>query len=757
MHPKYRFCLRSLAAAASLHVAAVAAQESADDRIHGDEHEHDVLEEVHVTATAIPREALELSQSATVLRGEALADVVNNNIGDTLASLPGLANASFGENVGRPVIRGLQGGRVGVLNDGMTSFDASAVSQDHAVPTEPFLADQVEVLRGPTTLLYGSGAIGGVVNMVTNTIPVAMPENGVDGRVLVQGDSAADQRFGAGRLDFGIGDFAFHVDGFVRRTDDYEIPGAADLYPEDDDHDDHEDDHEDEHDDHEDDHDEHDEESTGVLENSFLDNEGGSVGVAWIKDDWRVGASWTDYDSHYGIPGAHSHHHDHDDDHDEHEDDHEDEHDHEDHDDEHEDENVTIRLESQRADAIATKTDPFSGFSRFTLKTNITRYTHTEFEGEEIGTVFDSDTTNARLELEHSPWGDWTGTFGAQWSDNDFVADGAEAFVPPSETRSGALFWVETAEFENWTVDLGLRYEDTSIDSFLLEHDHEHEDEHEEDHEDEHEHDDEHGEEHMEPASRDFQPFSASIGAIWHMTDASHLAFNFSHAERAPSSEELFANGPHIATQAFEVGDPDLGTETNTHFEVSWRLHEGPLTAMITVYHDDFDDFIYLVDAGEEVDGLPEYLWSQQDAEFTGGEVEVRWDVGDFTTGHWQLFGFYDAVKGTLKNGGPVPRIPPQRFGLGVDWDNGAWAGGLNWIRAAEHNRTAVNETITPGYDLLNAELSWALPFGERMETVLFVQGRNLLDEDVRNSTSFLKDQAPQIGRNWILGLKAAF
>lgn len=496
-----------------------------------------------------------------------------------------------------------------------------------------------------------------------------------------------------------------------------------------------------------------------MLENSFLDNEGGSVGVAWIKDDWRVGASWTDYDSHYGIPGAHSHHHDHDDDHDEHEDDHEDEHDHEDHDDEHEDENVTIRLESQRADAIATKTDPFSGFSRFTLKTNITRYTHTEFEGEEIGTVFDSDTTNARLELEHSPWGDWTGTFGAQWSDNDFVADGAEAFVPPSETRSGALFWVETAEFENWTVDLGLRYEDTSIDSFLLEHDHEHEDEHEEDHEDEHEHehDDEHGEEHMEPASRDFQPFSASIGAIWHMTDASHLAFNFSHAERAPSSEELFANGPHIATQAFEVGDPDLGTETNTHFEVSWRLHEGPLTAMITVYHDDFDDFIYLVDAGEEVDGLPEYLWSQQDAEFTGGEVEVRWDVGDFTTGHWQLFGFYDAVKGTLKNGGPVPRIPPQRFGLGVDWDNGAWAGGLNWIRAAEHNRTAVNETITPGYDLLNAELSWALPFGERMETVLFVQGRNLLDEDVRNSTSFLKDQAPQIGRNWILGLKAAF
>jgi iron complex outermembrane receptor protein len=249
-----------------------------EDLIHGASHEHDVQEEVVVTATPLDRNLIEMSQSSTVLTGTALQQELNNNIGETLTRLPGLSNASFGQNVGRPVIRGLQGVRVGVLNDNMTSSDASAVSQDHAVPVEPFLADQVEVLRGPATLIYGSGSIGGVVNVVSNTIPTTVPNNKLEGRVLVQGDSAADQRFAAGRLDFGSGSFAGHANAFYRRTDDYEIPGAAELYPED-------------------------------LENSFLDNEGGAIGASWIGETWTAGLSYTAYDSDYGIPGAHAHEH----------------------------------------------------------------------------------------------------------------------------------------------------------------------------------------------------------------------------------------------------------------------------------------------------------------------------------------------------------------------------------------------------------------------------------------------------------------
>ena len=205
-----------------------------NDPIHGSDHDHEALEEVRVTATPLSRDLIEMSQSAIVLSGETLDRELANNIGDTLSRIPGVSNASFGQNIGRPVIRGFEGARVGMLNNNMGAADASAVSQDHAVSVEPFLADQVEVLKGPSTLLYGSGSIGGVVNIVTHTIPQQMPEQPVSARALIQGDSAADQRLAAGRIDWSAGSFVFHASGFYRRTNDYEIPGEAELYPDED-------------------------------------------------------------------------------------------------------------------------------------------------------------------------------------------------------------------------------------------------------------------------------------------------------------------------------------------------------------------------------------------------------------------------------------------------------------------------------------------------------------------------------------------
>ena len=304
-------------------------------------HEHEALEEIVVTASPLGQTSDNLSQSATVLQGEALRQQLANSLGETLARTPGIANASFGENVGRPVIRGLQGSRVGVLSNSMAVDDVSSLSQDHAVSVEPFLADQIEVLRGPSTLLYGSGAIGGVVNMVSPTIPQSIPENGYSGRVTAEGNSAADEEFAAGRLDLGSGQFALHIDGFHRRTDDYDIPGNANLYPEDD-HDDHD---EEDHDDHdEEDHDEHEEHDNGTLDNSFLKNQGWTVGGSWIGEQWLVGVAYTDYKSEYGIPGdAHVHEHE-EEDHDE------DEHEEEEHGDE--EAPVTIDLKSQRTTTI---------------------------------------------------------------------------------------------------------------------------------------------------------------------------------------------------------------------------------------------------------------------------------------------------------------------------------------------------------------------------------------------------------------------
>lgn len=683
---------------------------------HGGDHSHSGIEEVVVRATPLRRNLNELSQSATVLSGETLRSQLANNIGETLARQPGLANASFGQNVGRPVIRGLQGQRVGVLSNNMSASDASAVSQDHAVAIEPFLADQIEVLRGPSTLLFGSGAIGGVVNIVSKTIPEDLPENGFAARAMVQADSAADQRFAAGRMDAGTGHFAFHASGFYRRTDDYEIPGPAELYPD------------------EDENEEHEEASGGTLENSFLDNQGGSLGASWIGDRWRFGLSWTDYQSDYGIPGAHAHHHE-----DEGADGHEAE------SEAAEDADlVTIGLDSQRWDSEIAGTDPFRGFEQLVFRFASTDYTHTEYEGDEIGTVFDSKTDDARLELRHLPWGRWSGAFGLQYTDTDFTATGEEAYVPPSNYETGALFWVENGDFGAWKFDLGLRYENVDITALeLLSHEHHEALAVDEGHEE-------------GPVKRSYSPFSVSAGAVRELGEFSHLSFSLSRAERAPTPPELFAFGPHVASQTFEIGDPALDVESNLHGEIAYRVDGERLSGSLVLYADGFDDYIYQENTGEEEDGLPVRHWSQQDADFVGAELELRYDLGHHDSGHWWVFGLFDYVDGELADGENVPLMPPMRFGGGLDWHRDAWQANLTWIHADDHDDVADYETPTPGYDLLNAELTWRLPFIETSEWDLFLKGQNLLDEDIRNSTSYLKDQAPQIGRNFILGLRFA-
>ena len=697
-------------------------------------HNHESLEEVLVTANPLNRAADDLSQSATVLQGEALRQQLASSLGETLARMPGLSNASFGENVGRPVIRGLQGSRVGVLNNSLSVSDASSISQDHAVSVEPFLADQIEVLRGPATLLFGSGAIGGVVNMVTASIPQAIPENGYSGRAIAQGNTAANEEFAAGRLDLGQGAFALHLDGFHRRTDDYEIPGRASLYPEDEDeheeegHDEGEHEGEEEHGDESDD--------NGKLENSFLDNQGGTIGLSWIGEEWRFGVAYNEYKSDYGIPGA-GHAHGHEEGHDE---DHDDEHGEEQGEGEHEEEEegpVTIRLRTERTEAELAGSNPFPGFQQFKVRFVDTNYKHTEFEGAEVGTVFESDSTNTRAELKHNVFGAWEGAFGLQYTDLDFSAVGAEAFIPNTNTKTSAFFWIERGDFGHWQVDLGLRYEDVKIKvpNTLVE---------------------EEGA--TGPSSdSDFQPFSVSAGTVWNVSDTVDLTGTVSFAERAPGVEELYANGPHIATQVFEVGDVSLGKESNVHVEGGARVAFGRFTGSATVFYDQFDNYIYQRGSDLEADGLPVRFWFQQDAEFIGGEVEVRYDFEENRSGHWQVFSFGDIVDGELNDNNDVPRQPPKRLALGLDWDLQNWSANVLWIHAYDQDNVAPYETPTPGYDLLNAEVVFTGPGDNQFDWQVYVKGQNLLDEDIRNSTSYLKDEAPQIGLNVTFGVRAFF
>ncbi|MDX1556566.1 MAG: TonB-dependent receptor plug domain-containing protein, partial [Xanthomonadales bacterium] len=342
-------CIAVLGSALSLAETALAQPDSDQ----AGEHDHEVLEEIVVTATPLATQALEMTQSATVLSGEALESQLGSSLGDTLKNLPGLSTASFGANIGRPIIRGMDASRVGVLEDNVSSNDASKVSQDHAVTIEPFLADQIEVLRGPATLLYGSDTIGGVVNTRINRIP-QQPADGLSGRALIQGDSAADERYGAARLDGGTQSFGFHVDGFYRDTKDYEIPGFSETDPE------------------------PGEEKPGTLANSAIENKGGAFGGTWFGDVWQAGLAVSVYDADYGIPGE-GHHHE------------EDEHGaegeaHEEEAHEEEAEFVSIGMKSTRIDGEVRADNPWRGVERFRLLLNDTDYEHTEFEGTEIGT-----------------------------------------------------------------------------------------------------------------------------------------------------------------------------------------------------------------------------------------------------------------------------------------------------------------------------------------------------------------------------------
>ncbi|MEM9303339.1 MAG: TonB-dependent receptor [Pseudomonadota bacterium] len=661
------------------------------------------LETIVVTASPLGSTPLEMTQSVTVLREDELDRALRATIGETVERLPGIQSSYFGPGVGRPIIRSLDGPRVSVLENNISANDVSNLSADHAVVIEPFLANSVEVLRGPSTLLYGSGTIGGVVNVNTNRI-LMQRLDGMDGEIVVSGDTVADERFGAVELNFGTGNWAFHVDGFYRDTDDYEIPGFAEL--EGDDHDeDHDDDHEEE------------EEIAGILENSAVETRGGAGGFSYFGDGWTFGLSLSNYQTEYGIPG-HGHEHG------------EEEHEGEDHDDEEEGEEeeeiVTLDMESDRIDADLRIDNPFAGFESARFLISDVDYEHTEFEGEETGTVFDADTFETRVEFVHEPLGGWRGVIGLQYRDRDFSAIGEEAFVPPSETESLALFLLEEREFGDWRVEFGARIEDQDIDT-------------------------------ADGQSASHDPFSVSVGGIWGFTPSTDLALSLALSERAPAEEELFANGPHIATQTFEIGDPNLSEEESTNFEVSLRQHAGPLTGSLTFYYNDFSDFIYLSDLGFEEDGFPAQQWLQQDAEFTGFEGELAWAVTETSVGDWNFRGFFDTVDAELDDGSNVPRTAPGRIGLGVDWSSGGWLASLDFIRYDDQDDVAEFETPTDSYTMINADLTYELATAGDITWQFFARGRNLDDEEARNHTSFLKDRAPLPGRNFVFGFRAFF
>lgn len=718
-----RTLLVSASVIAALPATPLLAQDGAEGPV---PHVHDVHEdEDTIVITAGGLERLDMLAGTSVVEAGELQRNMNGQVGEVLAKLPGVSATGFAPGASRPVLRGFQGERVRVLVDGIGSIDASNTSADHAVTIDPLTAESIEVLRGPAVLLYGSSAIGGAVNVIDRRIPHSIPRDGLRFDGVVSGDTASDLREVGASLDVGIGrSFAWHVDGSFRDTDDLEIAGfaladdlradlladAAEEFEEG-----------------------HDDEAEELLETANLtgfvpssDSRALSLGtgLTWFGDLNSIGFSVSYYDTDYGVPilpGAHHHEEEGEDDHD---DDHDDDHEEEGH--EHGEEPVSIGLEQFRADLRGEFHLGEGFFHDLVTRWGYSDYTHTEFEGEEVGTVFEVEGVEGRVELiqKEQQLGSATlrGSFGGQFFHRDFVAIGAEAFVPPNSTEQFSLFTLQELRSGPFEAEMGARWENTSQQA-------------------------------EQPAiSRSFDTLSGALGLSWSFDSGVRTGLNLSRAERAPAAEELFADGPHIATSQYELGDAGLDTEAAWGVEGYVRASLGGADLRLAVYRNWFDRFIYLSDSGLEEDELPLFQFLQQDADWFGIEAEANvpvWSAGQGVLVA-DMRGSY--IRATLDDGSAVPRIPPLSLLGALEWQGQKvdLRGEVEWFDA--QNRVSANETPTESFAHVNLSATFR-PFADERVSVM-LQADNIFDAEGRRHASYTKDFVPLAGRNFKLSVR---
>lgn len=679
----------------SMAVAAAATEPALSQR---DEHGHGVESGSIVVTAPFTRERMDSLTPVSVLTQEKLSRELRSTIGETLARQPGVSATSFGPNASRPILRGFQGERVRVLTDGIGSFDVSNTSVDHAVVINPLLAERIEVVRGPASLLFGSSAIGGVVNVVDARIPRTMPDEPVHIDALGSYGSAMNERALGSAVDVPVGDrIILHADGSYAKTGDLEIGGhvlgpsqrAEALASGDPDI----------------------EALAGLkgrLPNSASRTWTVGGGAAIITDTGNMGFSVSRYDSLYGVPpryalvpGAEA-------------------------------EAVRLDVRQWRADARAEAQFASGLFDSIRFRGGFADYRHAELdETGAVGTRFLARGMEGRLELVQAARGGWKGAIGGQLLLRDMHIVGAEKFLPRNETQQYGLFTVQDFKSGPLKAEVGARVEhshvrasaDTDIGNPDLRH--------------------------------RFTTFSASAGASYAVAQNWRLGVNLTRSARAPSAEELYANGPHAGTQSFEVGDTTLKTETSWGAEAFARHESEAHSLELSVYKSWFGNYIDQIATGAVEDDLPVYQYVQGKARYWGVEAQGSALLARF--GGWALSAdaLADYVRASLVGIGPAPRIPPLRLLGGVELkQDDVWAFRAEVEHVAKQDRVTANETPTAAYSLVNLSAQWA-PMGDRLTVTL--AANNLFDVVARRHASFLKDYAPLAGRDIRLSVRTRF
>jgi iron complex outermembrane receptor protein len=665
--------------------------------------------EVIVTGV-IEQSESDVLQGISVLTGEQLNRDRRPTIGETLARLPGVSATSFGPSASRPILRGFQGERIRVLSEGIGSIDVSNTSVDHAVIIDPLLTERIEVLRGPAALLYGSSAVGGVVNVIETRIPRSVPAAGYRLNGIANYGSAANERSVGAAADVAVGGMlVLHADGSYLKADDLRIggfalaPGARAAarsqvgLPQDTD------------------------EPIdfaasaairGRLPNTAAETWTAGVGAAIVTGGGTLGVSYSHYDSLYGVPVRYA-------------------------------TQVGQEQEAPRLDVVQNRVDlrgeveVGGGFlDRIRVRGGHATYRHVELEPSgEVGTAFFNNGTEARLELVQADRGGWKGASGVQFFNRLFNVVGEEAFLPRNETNQTGVFTLQQFESGRFRAAGGIRYEHTDLAARTPRDD-----------------------VRFFAGKRRFDAFSGSLGASYDIAEGLRIGLNGSRTERAPSAEELFANGAHAGTQAYELGSPAFGLEKSWGLEATFHAHADRFDFDASAYYNWFSNYISenqvapaaceaAAAPSERIVDLPCFQYQQRDARYYGFEAELTarlFDVGGYRV-NADVLGDY--VNANIVDQGPVPRIPPARVlgGVEAQGDRVTVRGEVEHV--FDQTRIAPFETPTADYTLVNASIALS-PFGRDSRTTLLVSANNIFDVVARRHASFLKDFAPLAGRD---------
>lgn len=638
------------------------------------------LDQVPVTGNPLGVASDDMVVPVSVLGGRELSLRRQGTLGETLNGIPGVTATQFGPNASRPIIRGLDGERVRIMQNGVGVLDASSLSFDHAVGIDPLIIEQIDVVRGPAALLYGGSAMGGVVNAIDHRIPKESLD-GYTGRAEARFGGPDNTRNGAAVVDVGNGVFALHADVYSRETSNLEIPGyavskrksLADGTP-------------------------RDSKGDGKLNNSAALANGGALGASWTFDKGYLGLSYADSNNYYGTVAE---------------------------------DDVKIDMNNKRTELAGEVRELKGPLQKIKVRMAYTNYQHVELENGEVGTTFKNRGMQGSLEGTHQPFMGLNGVVGYQFQNTRFMALGEEAFVPSVTTQDQSIYVYEEHAIDQHKVTFGGRTGEASVHSA--------------------------DNDNFGPGqTKRFTPNSFALGGLYTIDEAWVATVNLSHNERAPSYFELFANGPHIATGQVEVGNTSLKKERSNGIDAQLKWKSGGHSITLGAYATKFKNFIGLFNTGNDrlVDGdlLPEAEFRAVPALFKGLELEGKFALND----EWALRmrGDYVHAKDT-RNNDYLPRISPLRLGGGLDYRLGNWNARMDVLHAFKQNDVAQNELKTDGYTNLSALVAYKLPVKYHVE--LFAKANNLLNDEIREHASFLKDISPAGARSVLVGARADF